>query len=229
MRRNLKGYSNFQVFLNYPFDDQFIPLAEGMSFAVVAGGLLPVCAHDFTTPDRPRLEMLVEAIQSCHYSAHDFSRSEGFPPNNFSRMNMPLEMGMALFHALQTQRREHRCVFFVPAPHEYKVFASDLAGLDPKVHDNDGIRILTETYEWLRGVVPPAVFNSLPTVEVIDRFLVYREKKKKLQGSGIGGRPSHDEARELMYRICDESGWWDWRATRHGKDEFTPVPLKFVD
>ena len=96
MRRNLEAYKNFQVFLNYPFDEGFAGLADAMSFAVVAGGLLPLCAYDLTTPDRPRLEMLVEAIRCCHYSAHDFSRSEGDGPRNFSRMNMPIEMGMAL-------------------------------------------------------------------------------------------------------------------------------------
>ena len=132
MRRNLKGYPNFQVFLNYPFDEQFGTLADAMSFAVVAGGLLPVCAHDLTARDRPRLEMLIKAIQFCHYSVHDLSRPKGAGPHNFARMNMPIEMGMALFHALQTQRREHRCLFFVQTEHDYKSFASDLAGLDPR-------------------------------------------------------------------------------------------------
>jgi hypothetical protein len=131
MPRNLSGYANLQVFLNFPFDRGFAALADAMSFAVVASGLLPVCALDLTTPDTPRLEMLVEAIQHCHYSVHDFSRSEGEGPRNFARMNMPIEMGMALFHALHTQRREHRCLFFVPTQHDYKVFASDLSGLDP--------------------------------------------------------------------------------------------------
>ena len=52
MRRNLAAYSTFQVFLNYPFDDAFLRLADALSFAVVAGGLLPVCAYDLTAPDR---------------------------------------------------------------------------------------------------------------------------------------------------------------------------------
>jgi hypothetical protein len=228
MRRNLKGYPNFQVFLNFPFDQEFAPLADAMNFAVVAGGLLPVCAYDLTSPDRPRLEMLVEAIQYCFYSAHDLSRSEGAGPNNFARMNMPIEMGMALFHALQTQRREHRCLFLTPTAHDYKTFASDLAGLDPMVHNNDRHRILTEVYEWLRRVVPIAVFNSRPTIDVLERFELFIGKKKLVRGSGIGGHPSHDETRELMYQVCEECGWWDWRTTRHGKDEFPPVPIAFV-
>ena len=228
MRRNLDAYVNFQVFLNYPFDEPFSALADAMSFAVVAGGLLPVCAYDLTTPDRPRLEMLVEAIRCCRYSAHDFSRAEGGGPRNFARMNMPIEMGMALFHALHTQRREHRCLFFVPTAHDYKAFASDLAGLDPRVHNNEDTRILTDMYEWLRGVVPPTLFNSQPTIYVLDKYSFFRKRKDGVKGAGKGGRLSHEETREVMYQVCDEAGWWDWRKNRMGKDEFPSVPLAFV-
>lgn len=225
MRRNLAAYSACQVFLNYPFDSAFAELADAMSFAVVAGGLLPVCALDLTVPDKPRLEMLVEAIRSCHYSAHDLSRSKGEGVQNFGRLNMPIEMGMALFHALDTQRREHRCLFFVPEAHDYKAFSSDLAGLDPRVHNNDPIRILTDTYEWLRSVVPSALFNSQATVDIIDKFAEFRDRTSRVRGSADSGRPSHEESRELMYGICSEVGWWDWRGNRMGKDEFPQVPI----
>jgi hypothetical protein len=228
MRRNLEAYRNFQVFLNYPFDDPFSPLADAMSFAVIAGGLLPVCAYDLSAPDRPRLEMLVEAIRCCHYSAHDFSRSQGGGPQNFARMNMPIEMGMALFHALHTQRREHRCTFFVSTPHDYKAFASDLAGLDPRVHNNDDARLLTDMYEWLRGVVPSALINAQPTVQVLDKFETFKVEKKRLKGAN-GGHPSHEETRELMYQVCARCGWWDWRTNRMGKDEFPTVPLAYIE
>jgi hypothetical protein len=227
MRRNLAAYTTCQVFLNYPFDEAFEVLADAMSFAVVAGGLLPVCAYDLTAPDKPRLEILIDAIHSCHYSAHDLSRSRGQGPDNFARMNMPVEMGMALFHALHTQRRDHRCLFFVSSAHEYKAFASDLAGLDPRLHNGDEIRLLTDMYEWLRGVVPPSLFNAQPAVEVVDKFIEFKTRLKSIRGSGTGGRPSHDESREVMYRLCQEAGWWDWRASRMGKDEFPLVPIAF--
>jgi hypothetical protein len=229
MRRNLAAYINCQVFLNFPFDEKFSPLADAMNFAVVAGGLLPVCAYDLTTPDRPRLDMLIEAIQHCRYSAHDFSRAEGEGEQNFARMNMPIEMGMALFHALQTQRTEHRCLFFVATPHDYKAFASDLSGLDPKVHYNNDINILRDMYEWLRSVVPAPLFSSQPTIDVLERFTIFKVSKDKVKGAGLGGRPSHEEVREVMYQVCAEVGWWDWRAGRMGKDEFPLVPLAFVN
>ncbi len=228
MRRDLKAYLPYQVFLNHPFDVEFLPLADAMSFAVIAGGLLPICAYDLTSPDRPRLEMLVDAIQCCHYSAHDLSRSAGEGKKNLARMNMPIEMGMALFYALVSQRREHRCVFFVPSPHDYKAFASDLSGLDPKCHQNDETRLLTDMYDWLRGVVPGSLFNSQPTVEIVGKFKEFKKRLKSIRGAGGNGKPSHEERREMMYQVCAECDWWDWRETRAGRDQFPPVPLRFL-
>jgi hypothetical protein len=227
MRKNLAAYSNFQVFLNYPFDDSFVALAEAMAFAVVAGGLLPVCALDLTAPDKPRLEMLVEAIQNCRYSTHDLSRSKGEGPLNLARMNMPVEMGMALFHALHSQRRDHRCLFFVSTPHDYKSFASDLAGLDPRIHNGNETTLLTGAYEWLRGVVPSALFNSRPTIDVVDKFSEFKTRTANVRGSGKDGRPSHEETRELMYQVCGAAGWWDWRSNKMGQDEFPLLPIAY--
>ena len=228
MRRNLPAYATFQVFLNYPFDGDFSKLAEAMSFAVVAGGLLPVCAHDLSAPDKPRLEMLVEAIQNCRYSAHDLSRARGEGENNFARMNMPVEMGMALFFALHSQRREHRCQFFVAAPHDYRVYASDLAGLDPKPHGGSEERILSDMYDWLRGIVPAALSNAQPTIAVVEQYHHFKNRIVRVRGSGPDGALSHDETREVMYQLCAELGWWDWRSNRMGKDEFPIVPLASV-
>ena len=71
MRRNLQAYASCQVFLNHPFDNDFQPLADAINFAVVAAGMLPVCAKDLSMPDRPRLDILVEAIRQCHYCDRD--------------------------------------------------------------------------------------------------------------------------------------------------------------
>lgn len=224
-RRNLAAYRACQVFLNHPFDSDFAPLGEVMAFAVTAGGLLPVNALDLTVPDQPRLSLLVDAIRNCRYSAHDLSRCKGGGDENFARMNMPIEMGMAMFHAFDSQRREHRCAFLVATTHDYKKFASDLAGLDPRCHNNEQGMMVSEVYEWLRSVVPSALFNNQPAASVVDMFRRFRKQRSKLRGAGKNARPSHDEVRELMYQVCSERGWWDWRDNRHGKEEFPVTPL----
>ena len=225
MRPNLAAYRPYQVFLNYPFDDEYQPIAEALNFAVVAGGLLPICALDMTSPDRPRLDMLVDAISNCHYSAHDLSRSHGEGSDNFARMNMPLEMGLALYPALYSQRHEHRCAFFVASPNDYKRFASDLAGLDAQCHNGHDVTALSMMYDWLRGVVSKQIFNDQPTVFVVERFLEFRSRLAQVLGAGLSGRPSHSESREVMYCICAESKWWDWRETKAGRAEFPATPL----
>lgn len=225
IRRNLASYRSCQVFLNYPFDIPFEPLADAMAFAVVAGGLLPVCARDLSVPDRPRLEIIVDALVHCDYSAHDFSRFTGEGPDNHARMNIPIEMGMAVFHALHTQRQGHRCAFFVPTPFDYQRFASDLAGLDPKCHNNDGERMVAEMYDWLRGVVPNRLMISKPTVEIIGKFAEFKNRLATVIGSGPGGTPTHHERREVMYNLCAEAGWWKWRDIPMSQEEFPDLPI----
>jgi hypothetical protein len=225
MRTNLAQYKLSQVFLNYPFDAEFEPLARAMHFAIVAAGLIPVCAKDLTSPDRPRLEMLVHAIDNSHLSVHDFSRLTGEGQQNLARLNMPVEMGMALFHALRTQRTEHRCAFFVQQPHAYQGAASDLAGLDPITYDNDEMSLVSGVYDWLRDVGQNGVTIPVATAVVREAYEQFRTQMQTIDGNGRDGAPSHNEAQELMYLTCSELGWWDWRESRAGQLEFRPVPL----
>ncbi len=224
MRMNLATFKPYQVFLNFPFDKDFIRLANAMSFAVVASGLIPVCAYDFFT-QKSRLDKLVDAILNCRYSAHDLSRSRGEGPQNFVRMNMPLEMGMALFHALHLQKEEHLCIFFVH-DHNYHVYASDLSGLDPIIHEGNEKRLLCDMYDWLRGVSPSNLLSPpKATIEVADKFDEFNKRIEEIRGSGDGGLPSHEETREVMYQLCDELGWWKWRQNILSINEFPKVPL----
>jgi hypothetical protein len=219
------SYRKYQVFMNYPFDDTFEPTSRALTFAIVATGLLPVCALDLTTPDRPRLQTIVEAIDSCDLSVHDLSRAAGYGDENLARMNMPLEMGMALFHALRTQQESHRCAFFVPDAHTYQRFASDLAGLDPIVYDNKEEILVGRAFDWLRSIAPVGFRSQLPTVEVIEKYAEFRSRCEIYRGSGPDGRLTHLEGREIMYRMCSELEWWDWRSSKAGREAFPEIPL----
>jgi hypothetical protein len=227
MRANIGAYSQYQVFLNYPFDEEAEAISLSMHFAVISAGLLPICAHDLTAPDRPRLEMLVHAITNCHYSAHDFSRFKGEGEKNFARFNMPVEMGMALFHALHTHRVEHRCAFFVSSPHDYKAFVSDLAGLDP-LNYRDSEELLLRMYEWLRDVVH-AAFIPRPSAEIRDLHSTFYERLRCVRGSAANGKATHQESQELMFQVCAEAGLWDWRGNAAGRVAFPPTPLSWTD
>ena len=187
MQLDLDFLRRYQVFLNYPYDPDYLPFAEALSFGVVAAGMVPVTALDLTVPDTGRLEMLVKAINNCHYSAHDLSRCRGEGPENFARMNMPIEMGMAMFHALSTQRIDHRCAFFIPADYAYQKYASDLSGLDPLRYGDKPTSLLAVVYEWLRDVGPSGIVSVQPTVDVVDAFAEFNSMRDQIDGAGPGG------------------------------------------
>jgi hypothetical protein len=77
----------------------------------------------------------------------------------------------------------------------------------------------------VRDIVPSTIFNSQPPKTVVDRYHIYKERLKNINGSGKSGYPSHDEKRELTYQVCEEIKWWDWRAARFGREEFPVVPI----
>ena len=218
--------SRYRVFLNYPYDQDYLPFAKALAFGVVAAGMVPVSALDITTPDIGRLEMLVDAITSCSYSLHDLSRCRGAGPENFARMNMPIEMGMAMFHALNTQRNGHRCAFFVPDGYSHNQYASDLSGLDPLRYTEDPATLLAAVYDWLRSVGPSAIVNSVATADVLKAFSEFILRCDEVDGAGPNRLPSHAEVREVMYQVCAEHKWWDLRGTKAGKEEFPEVPLR---
>jgi hypothetical protein len=217
--------SDFQVFLNYPFDEDFEAFALAMHFAVVATGLIPICSKDISVPDQPRLEMLVDMVSNCRFSVHDFSRYRGEGEKNFARFNMPIEMGMALFYSFSSKQYKHRCAFFVPTSYDYQRFASDLAGLDP-IHYEDDLSLVTSVYEWLHKVGKPYV-GVRATTEVQEKYKYFKKELERVKGSGRGDSPTHDEAQELMYEVCSECGWWDWRVSKWGKLKFPHLPLSW--
>jgi len=47
LMRDLASFRHHQVFLNYPFDTDFLPIAAALNFAVVAAGQLPVCTRSY--------------------------------------------------------------------------------------------------------------------------------------------------------------------------------------
>lgn len=139
---------------------------------------------------------------------------------------MPLEFGMALFHSFRTQGSTHRCAFFVPKPHEYKAFASDLGGLDGEPYDNE-FSLVAKVYEWLTRFVPKALLNIQPTVDVTKKYKLFKRKLRRIRGSGKGQAPTHDETQELIYSICARCKWWQWREGGPWKAEFPALPLSW--
>lgn len=82
------------VFINCPFDKQYEPLFQAITFTVYFCGFLPKCALSEDDGSQLRLKKILLLIEDCKYGIHDISRTELDEVNNLPRFNMPFEMGL---------------------------------------------------------------------------------------------------------------------------------------
>jgi hypothetical protein len=139
------------VFLNCPFDDLFAPLFHAAVLTIAALGFTPRCARETEGESDPRIDRIAKGLSESKYSIHDLSRFQGEGPDNLSRFNMPLELGMALStrYRGKTSGTPHNWVAMVPHGFVHERFISDLAGFDPPAHDQTPISLIKAISGWL--------------------------------------------------------------------------------
>jgi len=97
------------VFINCPFDDEYVPIFEAVVFAVHDAGFRPKCARERLDSSEIRLQKIVDLIRSSRYSIHDLSRTELDQATALPRFNMPLELGIDLGCKIR-KSRSRACV-----------------------------------------------------------------------------------------------------------------------
>jgi len=130
---------------------------------------MPRCAYETEQASVARLDRIRNALIGSRYSIHDLSRCRGDGDNNLARMNMPLELGMAM--AMDGSETGHEWLPMVPRGHLYKAFISDLSGFDPAEHDETVETVIPVVMRWL-ATRPHAIRAPRPSA-VIDIFPDY--------------------------------------------------------
>jgi hypothetical protein len=87
------GFSDC-VFINCPFDRDYLSILEGLTFTIIDAGFAPRCALEDPDSGEVRLRRIQGIIETSRYSIHDISRVELSP--TFPRFNMPFELGLDL-------------------------------------------------------------------------------------------------------------------------------------
>src|SRR3954454_3470513 len=62
------------VFVNCPFDDEYIPLLRPILFVILDLGLTPRIALEALDSGKPRVEKIITLIEKSKYGIHDLSR-----------------------------------------------------------------------------------------------------------------------------------------------------------
>jgi hypothetical protein len=142
------------VFINCPFDDEYRPLLQALTFAIHDCGFVARCAYEFIGSGKTRLTRISEIIKECKYGIHDISRTELSKINNLPRFNMPFEAGLFWGCLIYGGKKQSDKEILVLDNKEfrYQETLSDISGQDIKVHSNDPKTLINITRTWLRNI-----------------------------------------------------------------------------
>lgn len=139
------------VFINCPFDETYInDLLKPIIYVIIKNGLSPRLSLEVSDSGQARLEKITEIIKSCKYSIHDLSIVKSKKANEFSRMNMPFELGIdyGLRKSGIAPLSAKQFLILEATKYDYMKAISDINGFDIKVHSNDTEKIFDCLYSW---------------------------------------------------------------------------------
>lgn len=138
------------VFINCPFDSAYLSLLRPLLFTISSLGFEPRIASERSDSAEMRFDKIVRLIRSSRYSIHDISRLRAKAAGDFSRFNLPFELGMDRGAQIFGERkfRSKACLMLEKSDYDFHLALSDLAGVDIKSHGNEPVRIVRAVREW---------------------------------------------------------------------------------
>lgn len=143
------GYER-NVFVNCPLDDEYAPLLRPLLFTILALGFAPRIATERSDSGESRIDKIVQLIRESRYSVHDISRLVATQAGEFSRFNLPFELGIdrgAQLYGANHLRRK-RMLVLDATQYDYKRALSDFSGSDIKHHRNGPPAIVRAVRDW---------------------------------------------------------------------------------
>jgi hypothetical protein len=153
-------YTN-SVFINCPFDGEYLPLFHAIIFTVFDCGYIARSAREVDDSSEVRIDKIAKIISMCKLGIHDLSRTELDKETSLPRFNMPLELGLFLgAKRFGTGIQKMKvCLVLDKKPHRYQSFISDIAGQDIQSHNNEIPEAIRVVREWLnstsKGIILP--------------------------------------------------------------------------
>ena len=145
------GRYSENVFINCPFDKEYLILRDALLFPIFDCGFIPRCALEEDDSGNVRFNKIQKIIAECRFGVHDISRTELDDQTQTPRFNMPLELGVFLGakHFGNKQQKGKVCLVLDREQYRYQAFISDIAGHDIRSHDNDPEEVITQIRNWL--------------------------------------------------------------------------------
>lgn len=139
------------VFINCPFDKEYLILRDALLFVIFDCGFIPRCALEEDDSGNVRFNKIQKIIAECRFGVHDISRTELDDQTQTPRFNMLLELGVFLGakHFGNKQQKGKVCLVLDRKQYRYQAFISDIAGHDIRSHDNEPEKVITHIRNWL--------------------------------------------------------------------------------
>lgn len=141
------------VFVNCPFDDDYLPLLRPLLFTITYLGFKPRIALQELDSGAPRIQKIVRLIALSRYAIHDLSRLQAREAGEYYRLNMPFELGVDVGCRLfgKGRCRQKRCLVLEAQRYRYQAAISDLSNSDIAVHGNAPEMVVAEVRNWLNN------------------------------------------------------------------------------
>ncbi len=142
---------NDAVFINCPFDPDFLEIFRAIIFAVKACGFQPHTAQDVSDSGQSRIHKITDMIVACDRGIHDLSAVTLDSGTQMPRFNMPLELGISLGIKWKGPKRQRRKRILVldDKKHQYDMSTSDLSGQDLSAHEGKPEKAIACVRDWL--------------------------------------------------------------------------------
>jgi hypothetical protein len=139
------------VFINIPFDDDYLPFFRTLLFTVIDLGFRPRIATERADGGEPRISKILQLVKESKFAIHDLSRCQAAVAGEFFRFNMPFELGLDVGCKQFGNRgmKRKRLLVMCAQKHTWVAALSDIAGSDLKAHDADAFRLMDIVRDWL--------------------------------------------------------------------------------
>ena len=140
------------VFINCPFDQEYLSLFQALVFVVHDCGYFARCALEIEDSGQVRIQRVERIIAECQLGIHDISRTEPDPESQLPRFNMPLELGLFLGAGRYGDKRQRSksCKILDTERFRFQKFCSDISGQDISAHGGDPEKAIKAVRNWLR-------------------------------------------------------------------------------
>ncbi len=144
----MNGFSK-NVFINYPFDKDYITLIKPLVFTLIYLEFKPQISKTISSGNI-RVNEIQKLIKISKFSIHDLSRSRPTKENGIPRFNMPFELGLDIGCKYYggSPFSKKRFIVLEKTRHYYKKVLSDISGQDIKSHNNNPKILISRIRDW---------------------------------------------------------------------------------